>query len=169
MSIKSRPAHALALAFTIFPLAHASAEDFKAGDLVIQHPWTRATPGGARVAGGYLTVVNHGAADDTLTGGSFGAADAFTIHDMTSENGVMRMRPAGPLRIPPGGSITLSPSGTHIMFTGLKRPLKKGEQVDGTLTFAKGGSVPVRFDVESIGARSPSDPSGREMPGMDMK
>ncbi len=148
----------------------AAARDFKVGDLVVQHPWARATPKGAQVAGGYLTVVNHGAVADTLTGGSFDAAAKFEIHTMTTENGVMKMRPAGPIEIPPGGSVTLSPSGMHIMFTGLKHGLKKGEDVEGTLTFAHAGTVPVHFDVEGIGAKGPSGTGqgGHPMPGMDM-
>lgn len=40
--------------------APAAAEDVKAGDLVISQAWSRATPGGAKVAGGYLTIENKG-------------------------------------------------------------------------------------------------------------
>ena len=141
--------------------------DVTAGDLVIQHPWTRATPGGAQVAGGYLTVVNRGAAPDRLVGGSFAAAQSFGLHEMTVDGGVMRMRQTGPLDIPPGASLTLAPSGKHIMFTGLKRGLKKGEALDGTLVFERAGTVAVRFTVEGLGAKAPAG-AGHAMPGMDM-
>ncbi len=146
----------------------AMAQEVRAGDLVIGHVWTRATPNGAQVAGGYLTITNHGSAADTLTGGSAAVAAAFELHDMTMENGVMRMRPTGPLTIPPGGTVTLSPDGRHIMLTGLKHGLRKGETVEGTLTFAHAGAVPVRFDVEGIGAKAPSSHTGFSMPGMKM-
>ena len=43
-------------------LAPALAEEVKAGDLVITQAWSRATPGGAKVAGGYLTIQNKGSA-----------------------------------------------------------------------------------------------------------
>ena len=46
------------------------AEDGKAGDLVITQAWSRATPGGAKIAGGYLTIENKGAAPDRLIGGA---------------------------------------------------------------------------------------------------
>jgi periplasmic copper chaperone A len=36
--------------------APAGAQEMKAGDLVITQPWSRATPAGAKVAGGYLTI-----------------------------------------------------------------------------------------------------------------
>jgi periplasmic copper chaperone A len=159
------------VALTLFMLAPslAGAQDFKAGDLVIRHPWARATPGGAKVGGGYLDVINHGTTPDKLTGGSFEASTGFELHGMTIENGVMKMRPTGPLTIPPGGTLTLDPSGTHIMFTGLKHGLKKGEEVDGTLTFEHAGTVPVHFTVEGVGAKGPSGGHDKgSMPGMTM-
>ena len=147
----------------------AAAQDITAGTLVIRHPWARATPGGAEVGGGYLTVDNKGAVPDRLIGGSFAASDGFALHSMTMEGGIMKMRPTGPLEIPAGGSVTLDPTGEHIMFTGLKRGLKKGETIPGTLIFDHAGTVPVAFEVEGIGAKGPgqgSTPSGQTMPGM---
>ena len=43
---------ALALALSAAP---ALAQEFKAGDIVVEKPWARATPKGAEVGGGYLT------------------------------------------------------------------------------------------------------------------
>jgi len=51
----------LALAIAISP-APTLAQEFKAGDIVIEKPWVRATPKGAEVGGGYLTIENKGAA-----------------------------------------------------------------------------------------------------------
>ena len=45
----------------------ARAEEVKAGDLVITQAWSRATPGGANVGGGYLTIQNKGTEADRLT------------------------------------------------------------------------------------------------------
>lgn len=151
----------------------ATARDFAAGPLVIHQPWARATPGGARVGGGYLSITNTGNTPDRLIGGSFAASAAFELHVMSMDGGVMRMRPTGPLEIPAGGSVTLDPSGRHIMFTGLQRGLRKGESVAGTLVFERAGTVPVQFEVEGIGAKMPgrdarSEQVGHGMPGMDM-
>ena len=46
----------------------ARAEDVKAGDLVITQAWSRATPGGAKTGGGFLTIENKGSAPDKLIG-----------------------------------------------------------------------------------------------------
>ena len=146
----------------------AADREVRAGDLVIQQPWARATPGGAAVAGGYLVVVNHGQAPERLTGVSLEAAANAELHEMTSRDNVMQMRPTGPLAIPAGGTLTLSPAGTHIMFTGLRRGFKKGETIPGTLTFEHAGPVPVVFAIEGIGAKQPSGAAGSAMPGMTM-
>src|SRR6202035_6099799 len=72
--------------------APALAEEVKAGDLVIAQAWSRATPGGAKVAGGYLTIENKGSTADRLIGGSGDVTDRIEVHEMTTSNGVMTMR-----------------------------------------------------------------------------
>ena len=153
-----------------FAPSTATAGDVAVGDIVIHQPWARATPGGAQVGGGYLTVENKGKVADRLTGGSFTASNGFQFHTMTMDGGIMRMRPTGPLEIPAGRSVTLDPSGIHIMFEGLKRGLKKGETIPGTLIFEHAGTVPVTFEVEGIAAKGPGSDAkaGHAMPGMDM-
>ena len=105
-----------------------------------------------------------------LVGGSVEAASGFEIHDMAMNGDVMTMSRLDGLDIPPSGSVMLSPGGKHLMFTGLKHGLKKGQRVAGTLIFDKAGPVKVEFDVEGIGAKGPT-PAARQdgaMPGMDM-
>ncbi len=160
------------LALACAPSA-ALAGDVTLGDIVIHQPWARATPGGAQVGAGYLTIENMGKAADRLTGGSFAASSGFELHTMTMDGGVMQMRPADPLEIPAGRTVTLDPANLHIMFTGLKRGLKQGETVPGTLTFEHAGTAQVDFAVEGIGAKGPDKAdaaghAGPSMPGMNM-
>ncbi|MDQ0395125.1 copper chaperone PCu(A)C [Labrys monachus] len=145
-----------AAALTATLAGSALAADFKAGNLVIHDPWTRATPRGAPVAGGYAVIENTGDQPDSLTGGSFSASSGFSIHQMTMKDGVMSMGPVeGGLEIPAHGSVKLDPSGFHLMFTGLTRQLKRHETVGGTLVFKNAGTVSVDYAVGSIGARGP--------------
>ena len=65
---------ALILAAVCLVAGNALAHDYAAGSLKIDHPWTRATPKGAAVAGGYLKITNTGAAPDRLVGGTFASA-----------------------------------------------------------------------------------------------
>ncbi len=158
--------HAICLALALgLSAAPALAQEIKAGDLTIEKPWARATPKGAEVGAGYLEIRNDGAAPDRLTGGSADFAGV-EIHEMSMEGGVMKMRELKDgLEIPAHGSVKLAPNGYHIMFTGLKRPLVKGESVKATLTFEHAGAVAVDFAVQGVGAAGP----GGDMKGMDMK
>ena len=143
----------------------ATAHEYKLGALKIGHPWARATPKGASVGGGYLTITNTGSSPDRLIGGSTAGAKHFEIHEMKMDNGVMKMRmlPNG-IAIKPGQTVTLSPEGYHIMFTGLKAPLVKGEHLDATLKFEKAGAVKVYFLVEGIGAMQGGKNDMKDMP-----
>jgi hypothetical protein len=148
----------------------AYAKDYHAGSLDISTPWSRATPQGASVAAGYVTIKNTGTAADRLIGGASDAAAKFEVHEMSMDGGVMKMRPIqGGLEIKPGETVELKPQGLHIMFVDLKKPLKKGDHVKATLEFEKAGKVDVDFDVTGMGGPAPAAaPAGHNMPGMKM-
>jgi copper(I)-binding protein len=156
------------LALAVFCARPASAQQVKVGDLVLEHAWARATPGGAKVGGGYLAIENKGTTPDKLIGGSSPAAGKIEVHEMAMNNGVMTMRPVnGGLLIPPGQSVTLAPGGYHLMMMELKSPLKKGDKVPVTLKFEKAGEVGLMFEIEGIGAMGPNASQGNQpMPGM---
>lgn len=128
----------------------------KAGALKVEAPWIRATPGGAKIAGGYMKITNTGKEPDRLTGGTMEAAGRFEIHEMAMDNGVMKMRHLSKgLEIKPGESVELKPGGYHLMFMDLKRGLKEGETAKGTLVFEKAGKVDVEYKVGPIGGGAP--------------
>ena len=57
----------------------------------------RATPKGAAVAGGYLTVTNQGDKPDKLVSVESDLATSVEVHEMTMSAGVMSMHPVGKL------------------------------------------------------------------------
>ena len=137
--------------------APACAQEVKAGDLVITQAWSRATPGGAKIGGGYLTIENKGTTPDRLIGGSGDIAGKIEVHEMSMKNGVMTMRPLdNGLTIGPGKTVKLAPGGLHLMLFDLKAPLKQGDKVPITLEFEKAGKVTLSLDVGSIGAQGPA-------------
>ncbi len=147
----------LAIAFTIAVASghvEADAHEYTVGSIKIGHPWARATPKGASVAGGYLKITNTGKEPDRLIGGSVAFAGRFEVHEMSHEGGVMKMRhlPKG-LEIKPGETVELKPGSYHLMFMDLKQPLVKDQtpRPKGTLVFEKAGSVEVEYAVEAIG------------------
>ncbi len=167
--------HRLALiAACLFALAMpiaAQGETVKLGDLTISSAWARATPKGASVGGGYLSISNAGAVPDRLIGGVTDVAGHFELHEMTMDNGVMRMRsmPNG-IEIKAGQAVVLDPSGYHVMLVGLKKQLVQGDHFKATLQFAKAGKVDVDFTVQGIGAQNGGhDHNMPGMGGMQMK
>jgi periplasmic copper chaperone A len=130
--------------------------------LTVERPWSRATPAGAKVAGGFVTVRNAGPEADRLLGGSSEIASRVQVHETTMADGVARMREvAQGVEIRPGATIELKPGGYHLMFEDLKRPLKQGERFTATLRFERAGERPVEFTVEGIGARGAASGASR--------
>ncbi len=139
----------------------ASAHDFKAGSIKIDHPWARATPPGAQVAGGYFTIENSGSDADRLVSVTAEIAGRAELHEMAVEGGIMKMRPLKEgVEIPPGGTVKFDPKAYHVMFMDLKKPLKEGQEFKGTLTFEKAGTVDVTYSVGSIGATNGDEAMG---------
>jgi copper(I)-binding protein len=146
----------------------ASAHEYKAGSIEIKHPWARATPKGASVAGGYMKLINTGTTPDRLIGGTNANAEKFEIHEMKMDNGVMKMRPLpSGIEIKPGETVELKPGTMHLMFVGLKQPFEKGKRIKGTLKFEKAGSVDVEYVVEAMGATPKMDHDKMDHGGMD--
>jgi hypothetical protein len=142
----------------IVAAAGAAPSVAKAGSLTLEQPWSRATPGGAKVGGGYLRITNTGTAPDRLTGGSFPLASRVEVHEMRLDGDVMRMKPVeGGLEIKPGATVELKPGGLHLMFVDLKEPLKEGQTVKGTLTFEKAGPVAVEYTVRGMSGAAPAE------------
>lgn len=158
---------ALPVALASAALAHdaaAPAHDSQAHDsshnvttasgLTIEEPWSRATAKGARVGGGYLVLVNKGEKDDVLLSGSSDIAEKTEIHEMAVVDDVMRMRKLDDgLAVKAGETVALKPGGYHVMFIGLKHPLKEGDTFTTDFVFRNAGTVPVTFAVRALGAR----------------
>jgi copper(I)-binding protein len=144
------------------------AETYKLGAIEIEQPWARATPKGATIGAGYMKITNKGTEADRLVGGTVAFAQRFEVHSMAMEQGVMKMREVKDgLEIKPGETVELKPGGYHVMFVDLKQPLKQGDKVKVTLTFAKAGTIDLEYPVEAMGASAPAMGSGGQ--GMNMK
>ncbi len=146
-------ATALSLAALVASAPASHAHEFKAGDIVIDHPWSRQAPEGAKVAGGFLVLTNTGAAADRLVGVSSPISMKSEVHEMAvDDKGVMTMRPVeGGLEVPAGGSVELKPGSYHLMFMGLTTRPVEGDTFEATLEFEKAGKVAVEFNVEAMG------------------
>jgi copper(I)-binding protein len=145
---------ALLLSLLIFP-ASVLAHNVEKGDIQIRHPWSRATPPGAKVGVGYMEIRNRGAQPERLLGASSPLAQRVEMHVTRSEGDVMRMRQVQSFEIPAGERVEPGPGGGHLMLVDLARPLKKGERVPLTLRFERAGEIAVEMEVQELGSRHP--------------
>ena len=108
--------------------------------------WCRPSPNGAKAGGCYVTLI--AATDDRLTGGSTPRAASLQVHEMKTENGMMKMAEltAG-LPLPAGQAVALAPGGNHLMLIGLTAPLIAGETVPLTFQFASAPAITVQAQV----------------------
>lgn len=150
----------LALAVGCLCLAGSAAA--QTGSIAIKDAWARATPGMAENAAAYMTIQS--TIQDRLIGAATPVAKNAGPHEMTNDNGVMRMRPLAAIDLTPGRPAVLQPGGVHIMLQGLSRPLRVGESFPLTLRFEKAGMQQVTVVVEKAGAMGMDRDGGMQMP-----
>ena len=132
----------------------AMAAEVAIGDITVSNAWTRATPPNAMAGGGFLVITNKGASDDKLVAATAPVTDRTELHEMAVIDGVMKMRQMeSGIPVPAGATVELKPGGLHVMFMGIKQPLKEGETLPVTLTFEKAGTVTVDMPIAKIGAK----------------
>ncbi|MCC7347003.1 MAG: copper chaperone PCu(A)C [Variibacter sp.] len=153
---RRRTALLLALGALAAVVGSSHAQPVRVGDIEIVQAWSRATPQGAKVAAGYLEIINRGSVADTLVAVDTPISARGELHEMSMKDNVMTMRPvAGGIPIAPGQTVKLAPGGLHLMFMDVKQPLKQGETFTATLQFQRAGKVEVSFAVQGIGAGAP--------------
>jgi copper(I)-binding protein len=143
----------IAAVLSVVTLSASAQESAGPVKLEVEHAWARASAGPTGAA--YFSVTNHGVAPDRLIAVRTPWAEKAELHEDKVENGVMKMRPLGPLTIGPGESAVLKPGADHVMLMGLKEPLKQGERFPLTLSFEAAGDVQVMVQVERAGAMGP--------------
>ena len=129
----------------------AHAHSFKLGNIDIGHPYARVTVAGQPIGGGFLKLNNRGG-DDKLLSATAAVSASVEMHTMNMDGDVMRMRQVDAIPLPAGKTVELKPGGYHLMFVGLKAPLKAGEKFPLKLKFEKAGEIEVIVNVEASGA-----------------
>jgi copper(I)-binding protein len=137
--MKTLPIALLVAVFAGSALAH----DFRAGDIVIDHPY--ALMGGTGVY--FRTLRNKGSQPDRLlSASSSNLARVELLHEGRQES--LELAPGAEVRVRHGGPWRLE-------LRELKTPLKLGDTVTVTLRFEHAGEVTVPADVVDAAARHP--------------
>ena len=113
----------------------------------IENGWSRATPPGAKIAAGYLTIRNASKTADKLVAAASPAAEKVETHVTVKEGDIFRMREVKGYDIPAGGAFELKPGGAHLMLVNIKAPLKEGDKVPLTLRFERAGELKTELHV----------------------
>ncbi|GAA3212040.1 copper chaperone PCu(A)C [Dactylosporangium siamense] len=128
--------------------------------LVVKDPWVKTAKSGMSAA--YGTVMNTTGKDIVLVSASSSVSPMMELHETTTVDGKMAMRPKdGGFVIPANGSHEFKPGGDHFMLMDVKTEVKTGDQVTFTLTTKDGGT----FQFTALGK---DFAAGNEsyMPGM---
>ncbi|MEU6205783.1 copper chaperone PCu(A)C [Micromonospora musae] len=144
----------------------STSADAPAGVLGIRDPWVKAADTGMTAAFG--TLVNDGESDVTITTAATDVSP-MELHEMTMKDGKMVMQAKqGGIVVKAHGSTTLEPGGDHLMLMDLKRPVKAGDELTFTLTFADGKTQTFQAVAKPFtGAQESYAPGhGEPMPGL---
>ena len=120
-----------------------------AAQIKVEEAWMRATPPGAKIAAGYLTIRNAGAADRLISVSS-PAAERVETHITARDGDILRMREVKGYDVPAKGMLELKPGGAHLMFVDIKAPLKEGTSVPAIIRFQRAGEIKVEFQVRPL-------------------
>ena len=105
-----------------------------AAQVTVTDAWVRGTVPGQKGTGAFMRITS--AADLTLVGVASPAAKVVEIHEMAQDGNMMRMRAVDKIALPAGKTIDLKPGGYHVMLMDLAQPLREGDKMPVTLTFA---------------------------------
>ena len=137
----------LGAALLLSPLL-ATAHEYDAGNLHIDHPWSREMPPVAPTAAVYFTVHNKGDSADRLLSVETPAAGKAEIHEHRHQDGMMKMQQVASVEIPGQAAVAFAPMGYHMMLFNLPRQFKDGERFPLTLNFEQAGAVQVEVAVQ---------------------
>ncbi|HEV6968557.1 copper chaperone PCu(A)C [Roseateles sp.] len=134
--------HSLALLLASLALA-ASAQ----AQTVATDAWVRATVPGQTATGLFVQLTSPTKA--RLVGGRSPVAASVEVHEMSVQDGVMRMRAVPTLELPAGQPVMLKPGSYHVMLMGLKGTVKAGDTVPVTLTVERDGAAPETLQLQA--------------------
>ena len=125
-----------------------------AQNVEVKDAWARSSVQGQKATGAFMKLI---AKEDVRLVAAFSpAAGVVEVHEMSMDNGVMKMRALPKLDLPAGKAVALKPGGYHIMLMDLKKPMLKGETIPLTLKIEgkdkKVSTIEVKAEVRELTA-----------------
>lgn len=125
----------------VLAAGRAGAHSYRAGDLMIGHAWCLPSEGPSSQA--FMPLAVTGERGDTLTGATTPVAARVLFFSAAGQAAVTRWD------IAPRRPVGMRKDGPHLLLDGLKRPLRSGDRLPLTLTFARNGLKEVELWVET--------------------
>lgn len=117
------------------------------GNIHVEGAWARAAAVTGGNGAGFFVIENHTSSDDVLLRVEADVSNIVELHTMTMDNNIMRMRKLDAVPVPANSDVTFAPGGDHVMFIGLKAPLKDGEKFPITLVFKNAGEIKTEVQI----------------------
>lgn len=113
----------------------------------VANAWARATAPGQTTGVVYLELTSD--TNAALVAAGTPLAQRAELHSMSTEGGIMRMRPLARIELPAGKTVKLAPSGVHLMLIDLKQPLKAGDKLPLVLSVQSSGTSLTMLKIEA--------------------
>jgi periplasmic copper chaperone A len=121
-------------------------------DPVASAAWVRLPAVSGRPGAAYFTL-RGGTTADTLLSISTPAALRAELHETSSDQGRVAMRPVKDIALAAGGTVTFAPGGKHAMLFDIGPNVKPGDKLPLTLSLASGKRLEVQ--AQAVGAGDP--------------
>ena len=135
-----------------------------AAQVTVTEAWARAIVPGQDSTAAYLKLKS---ANDAVLKGADSPVGKVEMHEMRMDGNVMRMRQVREVQVPAGKTVEFSPDAYHLMVTGVKKPLVKGDKLPLKLHLmgrdGKAHDIDVQAQVVGIADSAPASSNG----GMD--
>lgn len=114
----------------------------------ISNAWVRMMPPSERTSAAYMEIENKTDQAIVLESASSEGVDVIEMHQMSHENGMMKMGMVHDLIVPAKGKFLFDEHRYHLMLINIKESLKKGAIIPMVLHFKGGLNVTVNAVVQ---------------------
>jgi copper(I)-binding protein len=120
------------------------------GSLHIKDAYLRTMPPGQSVTAGFMTVMNHGQDNCSITAAASPIAERVEFHEHLYKDGIMQMRPLAAVAVNAGETVKFVSGGLHLMFFGVIQPLRTGQTTTLTLQTDHCGDYGLELSIKSL-------------------
>ncbi len=129
-----------ALLLAVFLAQPAGGHSYKVGGVMVGHVWAAPTAGQNTEV--YVSLLNRATPGDQLVAVLAPTAQSAVLADAANKR-------IGAVDLPPNRPVSLKPGGIRVVLIGLDRPVRVGDKIKLTLSFARAGTVQVEAMVEA--------------------